>query len=131
METIPASFRDLLDAQIATLATVGANGRPQQSIVWFLAEGDRIRISLNTARQKTANLQKNPACSVLITDPANPYRYLEVRGNAELEPDAGYAFADKVGAKYGSDLRQHDQPGETRVVVTLPPERVRAVNMGG
>ncbi len=33
VETIPASHRDLLDAEVATLATVGANGRPQQSIL--------------------------------------------------------------------------------------------------
>ena len=40
-------------------------------------------------------------------------------------------FADMVGAKYGSDLRVHDQPGQSRVVVTLHPHKVNAVNMGG
>jgi PPOX class probable F420-dependent enzyme len=129
METIPEAFNDLLEAQIATLATVGANGRPQQSLVWFLAEGGNIRISLNTSRQKTMNLSKNPACSVIIVDPESGYRYLEVRGAAEIEDDSDYAFADRVGAKYGSDLRVHDSPGETRVVVTIAAERVRGVDM--
>ena len=41
METIPDSFRDLLTAEFATLATVGKWGGPHQSIVWFLAEGRR------------------------------------------------------------------------------------------
>ncbi len=37
MATAPASHRDLLDGQLATLATVGPDGRPQLSTVWFLA----------------------------------------------------------------------------------------------
>ncbi len=131
METIPASFRDLLDSQFATLATVAANGRPQQSIVWFLAEGDDIRLSLSSSRQKTVNLRANPACSLLIVDPTSSFRYLEVRGTAEIEADADYVFADKLGAKYNADLRQYDQPGDTRVTVSIVPERVRAVDMRG
>ena len=125
MATIPDSHRDLLDAQVATLATVGRDGRPQLTEVWFLAEDDAVRLSLNTARQKTKNLRRNPACSLLILDLANPYRYLEIRGDAEIEPDPDYSFADKAGAKYGADLRERDQPGESRVIATLRPTRVR------
>ena len=131
MSVIPDSHRDLLSAQVATLATVGTDGRPQLSEVWFLAEGDTVSISLNSTRQKTKNLSRNPACDLLILDLANPYRYLELRGDAELTPDADYAFATKVGAKYGADVRAHDHPGESRVVVTVRPTRVNAVNMGG
>jgi PPOX class probable F420-dependent enzyme len=124
--TIPDSHRDLLDAQFATLATIGGDGYPQVSVLWFLAEDDTIRLSLNTARQKTKNLQRNPALGLIILDMANPYRYLEIRGDAEFEPDPDYAFADKLGAKYQSDLRERDNPGETRVIVTVRPRRVRA-----
>lgn len=125
MTTIPASDRDLLDAQVAILATLGPSGRPQLSAVWFLAEGDTVRLSLNRSRQKIKNLQQNPSYSLLILDPANPYRYVEMRGEAELAPDPDYEFADQLGQKYGADLRQNDQPGESRVVVTLVPARVR------
>jgi PPOX class probable F420-dependent enzyme len=131
MPAIPASHRDLLDGQFATLATVGPDGRPQLSEVWFLAEGDTIAISLNNSRQKTRNLSINPAITVFLLDLANPYRYLEVRGDAEVTPDDDYAFADQVGAKYQSDLRAHDQPGQRRVKVTVYPTRVNAVNMRG
>ena len=126
MAEIPDSHRGLLDAQVATLATIGGEERPQLSEVWFLAEGDNIRISLNTSRQKVINLRHRPGCSVLILDLANPYRYLEIRGDAEIEPDADYAFADKLGAKYQSDLRAMDRPGESRVIVTVRPTRIRA-----
>ena len=49
------------------------------------------------------------------------YRYLEVRGEAEIVADDDYVFADQVGAKYEADLRQHDGPGDRRVVVTIRP----------
>jgi hypothetical protein len=33
-------------------------------------------------------------------------------------------FADKLGAKYDADVRDRDQPGESRVVVTIVPSNV-------
>jgi PPOX class probable F420-dependent enzyme len=126
MAAIPSSHRDLLDSQVATLATIGPDGRPQLSEVWFLADGDRVSLSLNTSRQKTKNLQANPAATLLILDLANPYRYLEIRGDAEITADDDYNFADRLGAKYQADLRDRDQPGDSRVVVTIGPVRVRA-----
>jgi PPOX class probable F420-dependent enzyme len=131
MPAIPASHRDLLDGQFATLGTVGPDGRPQLSEVWFLADGDEVSISLNGTRQKTKNLAANPAVSVFLLDLASPYRYLEIRGDAEITPDDAYAFADRVGAKYQADLRVHDQPGQGRVKVTIRPSRVNAVDMRG
>ena len=123
MTTIPDSHRDLLDRQVAVLGTIGASGRPQLSGVWFLAEGDTVKLSLNTVRQKVKNLQANPKVSLLIFgDP--PYRYIELRGDAEITQDDDYEFAGKVGAKYGADLRTRDNPGDERVVVTIRPERV-------
>ena len=127
---IPATHRDLLDGQFATLGTVGPDARPQLSEVWFLADGETIAISLNTARQKTKNLIANPVVSAVLLDLANPYRYLEIRGDADITPDTDYSFAERVGAKYGANLRDHDQPGEGRVVVTIRPTRVNAVDMG-
>jgi PPOX class probable F420-dependent enzyme len=131
MPAIPDSHRDLLDARVGTLATVGPDGRPQLSEVWFLADDGTIRISLNTSRQKSKNLRHNPACTLLVLDLDNPQRYLEVRGDARIEPDDNYAFADRVGAKYGADLRIHDQPGQSRIVIELVPVRINAVDMSG
>jgi hypothetical protein len=52
-----------------------------------------------------------------------------VRGNARIEPDDDYAFARNVGAKYDTNLREHDRPGETRFVITIEPVNVYAVDM--
>ena len=130
MTTFPQSHHDLLDADLATLATIGSNGIPQQTVVWFLHEDGSLKLSLNSSRLKTKNLTKRPQCSLLVLDPAVAQRYLEVRGTATLEPDDDYTFARRVGAKYGgADLSEHDSPGERRVLVTIAPTNVYAVDM--
>jgi len=131
MTTFPASHADLLDGQVATLATIDDDGFPQATEVWFLLDDGEIKLSLNTARRKTINLVSRPQCSLLILDLANPYRYIEVRGTARIAPDDDYAFASKVGAKYNADLKVHDQPGESRVVVTIEPTKIHAIDMSG
>lgn len=131
MPDIPETHHDLLNAPFATLATVGASGRPQLSTIYFLASADgTIRLSVNATRQKTVNMVTNPKVALHIQDTTEYARYLELRGDATVEPDDDYAFADLLGAKYGGvDLRNMDRPGEARMVVTINPTRVRAVDM--
>jgi PPOX class probable F420-dependent enzyme len=132
MTDFPESHHDLLDAQFASLATIGGDGLPQLTELWFLHDEGELKLSLNDARLKTRNLVKRPECSLLLLDLKNPYRYLEVRGRAELVPDDDYAFARKVGAKYGgADLSDHDNPGDKRLIVTVVPANVYAVDMSG
>ncbi len=126
---IPDSHRDLLEAATAVLGTIGPDGRPQLSAVWFLAEGDTVRISLHTSRQKVRNLRANPAVTLFIHDPAAPTRYLEIRGDAAIVEDADYAFATRVGEKYHANLRDFDGPTGGRVIVTIDPTRVNAIDL--
>ena len=76
MTAFPDSHRDLLDAQVATLATIDRDGLPQLTEVWFLHDEGEIRLSLNTSRRKTRNLVVRPECSLLILDLEGPHRYL-------------------------------------------------------
>jgi PPOX class probable F420-dependent enzyme len=126
MPTVPASHQDLLPAPVAVLATAGADGYPQVTGLWFLLDDDGlVRLSLNTTRQKVKNLRAHPECTLLIFDPATPYRTVEIRARADIQPDPDYTFATKLGAKYGgADLRDNDRPGESRVVVTLHPVKI-------
>jgi len=127
---LPDGYRDLLDAQVATLATVEPDGTPQLSEIWFLYDDGDLRLSLNTTRRKTQNLVQRPQCSLLILDLQNPFRYVEVRGRARIEDDDG-TFAHRLHNKYGADPSAYDNPGEGRVVVTIEPTRVRPVDMSG
>src|SRR5438045_6101624 len=121
MTTFPESHRDLLKAEVAMLATIGPDGYPQVTALWFLFDEDAtLKLSLNSTRQKVKNLQAHAECTFFLLDTANPYRTLEVRARAEIMPDAEYAFAKKLRAKYGGvDLSTHDRRGETRGVLSL------------
>lgn len=131
MIEVPESHRDLLDTDVATLATIGPDGYPQLSEVWFLFDDGSVAISLNSSRQKTKNLMVRPECCLFILDLRVTQRYLEIRGDAEVTADDNYSFADRVGHKYGADLRGHDRAGEARLVVRIIPRRVNAVDMRG
>jgi pyridoxamine 5'-phosphate oxidase-like protein len=48
MPEFPDSHRDLLDSQVATLATIDDEGFPQLTEVWFLHEDGRLKVSINT-----------------------------------------------------------------------------------
>jgi PPOX class probable F420-dependent enzyme len=131
MNSIPESHLDLLDGEFATLATVGPDGRPQLSEVWFLCDDGIPRLSLNSSRQKIKNLAANPACTLFLLDLASPYRYLEIRGDAVIVDDDNDAFADRVDAKYKANHGDHDGPGDRRLIVTITPTTINAVNMRG
>ncbi len=126
MTPFPESHQDLLQAEVAMLATIGLDGYPQVTALWFLFDEDgTLKLSLNTTRQKVKNLQKHPECTFFLLDKANPYRTLEVRARAEILPDVDDTFAKKLSAKYGgADLSARDRPGETRVVVLLQPIKI-------
>jgi PPOX class probable F420-dependent enzyme len=125
----PETHADLLDAPVGTLGTIDSEGRPQLTEVWFLHDDGELKLWLNDRRAKVRNLRERPACSLLILDLGNPRRYLEVRGRARVTADPDRAFAPKLGATYGMDLSRLDPPGELRVVVTIEPEKVYAVDM--
>lgn len=128
--TFPETHRDLLESDVAILATNVQDGYPQVTALWFLFDEDgTVKLSINSTRQKLKNLQAHPECTFFILDRANPYRTLEMRARVEISPDPDYVFADKLGRKYGADLRQMDRPGEHRVVATLRPIKVNAIDM--
>ena len=124
---------ELTDAQrevinstpVAVLSTIGPKGTPQTTAIWFLLDDDGlVKLSLNGSRQKLKNLQRNPAASLLFLQGQNPYQTVEIRGTATVEPDTAGTLVDMIKVKYNADVRDHDQPGEQRYIVTIHPEKV-------
>jgi len=123
--TRPDSHRDLLAAPgVAILTTNGADGYPQSTAIWYLADEDVVRISLHTGRQKYRNLRRDPHTTLFFLDPTNPYRTLEVRGDVNLEDDADRSFVERVIRHYGQDPATFAAPLDNRVIVTLTPRHV-------
>jgi PPOX class probable F420-dependent enzyme len=119
------SQADLLDeAGFAHVATIGPNGEPQSTPVWYDWDGTHVKISQTKTRQKYRNVGREPRIALSITDPDNPYRYLEVRGEVErIDDDPDYAFINAMASKYmGVDEYPYHQPGDERVTLHIRPE---------
>lgn len=124
MTDFPESHHDLLQIDVGVLATGGIDDFPQVSALWFVFDGERVKLSLNTSRQKTKNLRRHPECTLFLMDPANPYRTLEIRARAEIIPDSDNAVIALFQQKYGADVRDNDRPEEERVAFTLDPVKI-------
>ena len=126
-DIIPAEYADLLTATtMAHVATIGPAGEPQSSPVWFDWDGTFLRFAQVTGKQqKVRNLQREPRVALSIIDPANAYRYLEVRGSVErIDQDPEWAFINAMTRKYlGQDRYPFGNPGDEWVVVVIRPER--------
>ncbi|MET0461073.1 MAG: PPOX class F420-dependent oxidoreductase [Ilumatobacteraceae bacterium] len=122
---IPESHRDMLAAPVVgTLTTVGADGYPQSTAIWFLLDGDVVRTSLLTERQKYKNLVRHPRGTLFLVDPTNHYRTLEVRADVTVDDDPDLAFLGRLLAHYGTDLASFPAPTDGRVVMTFTPHHV-------
>jgi PPOX class probable F420-dependent enzyme len=133
--TIPNSHLDLLlDPINGVLTTLMPDGQPQMSIVWADFDGQYILINTALERQKAKNMVADPRVNVLIIDPKNGSRYLEVRGEvSQIAQEGALAHADKQttayshGAQkrfYGDIYPEERQKEETRVIVKITPKRI-------
>ena len=101
---IPESHKDLLDDKtLATLVTVSDEGQPQATVLWKKYDGEAIKFSTLGTRKKAKNLEDNAKVSVMIVDPQNPYRYLELRGQADVTRDGAFEFVDELAKIYTSN----------------------------
>ena len=123
---IPAQYRDLFDKKaFASLATIMPSGQPQVTPVWCDFDGSYVIVNSAKGRRKDRNMRSNPRVSLAISDPDNPYRYLEVRGTVvEITEEGADDHIDSMAKKYmGVDKYPYRQPGEVRVVYKIEPQR--------
>jgi hypothetical protein len=124
LTTIPESHADLLGKKgFAHVATLQPDGAPQLSVVWFEWDGEHVLFSTDRKRQKMRNVGRDPRVAILITDPENPYRYLELRGRIErVDPDPQAELADVLARKYLGKPFDIPLPDVGRVRVAFRPE---------
>jgi PPOX class probable F420-dependent enzyme len=120
---IPSGYLDLLERPLfASLATTGPKGQPQVNPMWFEWDGERIRFTHTSQRQKYRNLLRDPRAAVSIYDPERPYRYLELRGVVEeIEPDPEGRMYERLAARYGIEVGSLPDR-QYRVILIFRPE---------
>jgi PPOX class probable F420-dependent enzyme len=127
---IPASHLDLFKKKaFAHLATLMADGNPQSTPVWVDYDGQNVVINTAEGRQKDKNMQRDGRVALSISDPDNPYRYLEVRGHVVERTHSGAdQHIDAMAKKYlGQDKYPYRRPGEVRVIYKVAPERTSSI----
>jgi PPOX class probable F420-dependent enzyme len=120
--------RLLLEPNFATIGTLNHDGSMQLSIVWIDWDGEHVLFNTATGRVKPRNLERDPRVSVLVVDRQDGYRWVAVRGVAELTTEGADEHIDKLARKYTGEGWQ-PKPGERRLVVRVRPEHVSAYGL--
>ncbi len=131
MKNIPESHWDLLSDEkkaFVYLATLMKDGSPQVTPVWFNTDGDYIKINTMEGRLKDKNMRNRPQVALVIADPDNPYRYLQIRGKVvESTLDGAEEHIDTLNLKYhGNPHYANHRPDRHRVIYKILPEKVDA-----
>jgi PPOX class probable F420-dependent enzyme len=129
---IPASHLDLLTRPICgVFTTMGADGQPQSSLVWVDYDGECARVNTTLERRKGRNVLANPKVSLLVVDPDDTARFVQVRGDSELATDGAISHLDALTrnytrhpAYYGHIYPIEQQARETRVICRIHARRI-------
>ena len=129
---IPASHLDLLTRPICgVLTTIGADGQPRSSLVWVDDDGACARVNTTLERQKGRNMRANPKVSLVVVDPDDTTRFIQIRGDAELVTDGAIEHLDALTraytdhpAFYGYVYPIEQRSLETRVIARIHARRI-------
>lgn len=123
---IPASHIDLLEQPyVASLATTLPNGTPQVTAIWFIYNADgTIAINSAAGRLKDRAIRANPYVALMVLDPTNPLRYIQVRGPVvEISEEGAAEHMNVLSQRYdGKDFNRPE--GQVRVRYTIAPEHI-------
>ena len=102
MKDIPASHLDLIDGLYpVALSTIMPDGQPQTTPVWCNRKDDCIFINVMKGFRKEKNMRLNPRVSLLVYDPKDPLRNIEIRGYVvEMTEDGAVEHNDELTRLY-------------------------------
>lgn len=128
---IPGSHRELLErpllGALATPLRVGAQVHP----TWFDLDGNDVLVNTTRERAKGRNLARDPRATMLVVDPADTSRWIEIRGDVDLIEEGALEHLDRLTRRYTShpSYYGHVYPAEraereTRVIARIHPRRI-------
>lgn len=130
MQSIPDSHLDLLTRPLpAVLSTAMPDGRPQASVVWIDYADEVLSLNTERGRRKTKNIERDPRVTLVVIDPEEQHRYIELRCDvAAITEDGALEHRARLDTAYiGPDhLSDPQRDRASRVIVTLQPIAVHA-----
>jgi PPOX class probable F420-dependent enzyme len=109
---------------IAAVTTLLPDGTPMTQPLWVDADDDHLLLNTEVHRQKFRNIQRDPRVTVAIWDSADPYLYVEVRGEVAetVRGPEARAHIDELARKYtGGDYAGVVQ--SERVILKVAPTK--------
>lgn len=130
--SVPDSHLDLLARPIVgVFTTMLPDGQPQSSLVWVDDDGTCARVNTTLERRKGRDLLADPRVSLLIVDPDDTSRFVQIRGDAELVTEGAEEHLDALTRQYTRHPSYYgfiypvEQRGrETRVICRIHARRV-------
>ena len=117
---------------VGVATTLRDDGSPHNTVVWVDVENGTVSFNTAVGRAKERHLRKNPRVALTIVDPADPYKWVSLSGQAELTTDGADPQIDKLAKKYlGKDEYPWRNPAEQRISVRIRPEKVDASGFEG
>ncbi|WEG08895.1 PPOX class F420-dependent oxidoreductase [Microbacterium horticulturae] len=122
---LPAGRRHLLEEPLfGHLGTIRPDDTVQVNPMWFEFDGEHVRFTHTTKRQKYRNLQHNPSMALSVVDPDEAVRYIEVAGRLiEVVPDPEGAFYVRLQNRYGNPSTTPPPDKADRVILVMSIER--------
>ncbi len=123
----------LEEPHFGVLATIGRDGLPQQTVIWYELQGDEIMMNTRRGRAKDANMLRDPRVSLCVAD---GYRAVTLVGRVTMDDDQETAHRDimRLAIRYDGAEEAARRPdrwtGETRVTLRLRIERAVQYGLG-
>ncbi len=101
----------LSEVRYAVLATIQMDGSVQQTVMWYLLEGNTIIMNTKKGRIKDRNIRRDPRISICVQD---GYNYVTISGTAELDddPEQGQRDIYRLAVRYNGEAAAQRQMSE-------------------
>lgn len=112
------------------IATSMADGSPQLTQTWVDTDGEHVIINSVQGFVKLKNIARDPRVAVAISDPDDPARYFQVRGQVvDVTTDGAVDHIEMLAQKYlGTAYPWYGGRDQVRVIIRIAPEKIS--NMG-
>jgi PPOX class probable F420-dependent enzyme len=125
VELTPSQRAFLESPFVGIVTTLMRDGTPQSTVVWVDVDDDGVSVNTAYGRVKPRNLERDPRLSLVVVDPADPYRWVKLTGTGILVNEGADEQIDRLSKKYtGRDVYASRQPGEERVTIRITPDRI-------
>jgi PPOX class probable F420-dependent enzyme len=122
-------IRELLEKPyFADISTHNADGSIHSTVVWVGVEDGVPAVNSAVGRVWPTNLERDPHATLLVSNPEDPYEFLEIRGTAEGTTNGADEQIDRLAKKYlGVDSYPNRRSDEQRIKFLIKPDHVRYV----